>query len=50
MATVEDDSNSANEKRDAEKFNNEKLVGDKSGPVGRGKDVEEGIRCNDSAA
>ena len=47
MTTVEDGSNLANEKRDAE---NGQLVGDKGGAVGRGKDVEERIRCNDSVA
>ena len=50
MATVEDDSNFANKKKDAEKFSNGQLVGDKGGAVDRGKDVEENIRCNDSAA
>ena len=52
MATVEDDSNFGNGKKDAEKCSNEQVqvVGDKSGAVGRGKDVEEKIRCNDSMA
>jgi hypothetical protein len=50
MATVEDDSNFTNEKRDAENISNGQLVGDKGGAVGRGKDVEERIRFNDSAA
>lgn len=50
MATVEDDNKFANEKRDAEKFNNGQVVGDNCGTVGRGKDVEERIRANDSLA
>jgi hypothetical protein len=47
MTMVEDDSNIANDKRDAEKSTiNGQLV--EGGAVGRGKDVEEKIRCNDS--
>ena len=45
MTTVEDDSNIANDKRDAEKSINGQLV--EGGAVGRGKNVEK-IRCNDS--
>jgi aquaporin related protein len=50
MATGEDDSNFANEKRDAESSNGQLVLGDKGGAVGRGKNVEERIRCNDSVA
>jgi hypothetical protein len=50
MATVEDDSKTANEKRDAENFSNGQLVSDEGGAVGRGKDREEKTRCNDSLA
>ena len=50
MATPEDVSNLANEKRDADKSSNGQLVGDKGGAAGRGKDVEEKLRCNDSLA
>ena len=48
MAAVEDDGNSANEKRDAEKFSNGQAVD--GGAVSRDseRDVEEKIRCNDS--
>ena len=50
MATVEDDSNFSNKKGDAEKLSNGQLEGDhvKVGAVGRGKDIEEELRCNDS--
>ena len=44
--TVEDDSNLANEKTDAEKYSNGQLVGDERGAVG-GKDKEK-MRWNDS--
>ena len=50
MATAEDDSNLAIEKRNAEKFSNGQLVGDKSGAVSGGKDIVEKKRCNDSLA
>ena len=53
MATVEDNSNLTNEKRDAEKFSNGHLVGNKGGADARlgGEDVvEERIRRNDSLA
>jgi hypothetical protein len=50
MATVEDDSNLANKKRDTEKFINGHIVGDNGGAVGREKDIVEKLRCNDSLA
>lgn len=50
MATVEDNDNLANEKRDAENSSNGQLVDENGEAVGRGKDVEERIRCNDSLA
>lgn len=40
MATAEDDSKFANEKRDAEKFNNGRLVDGEGGAVSRGNDIE----------
>ena len=40
MATAEDDSKFANEKRDVEKFNNGRLVGGEGGAVSRGNDIE----------
>ena len=49
MATVENNSNFANEKTDVAMSSKGQLVGDKGGAVG-GKDVEEEIRCNESMA